>query len=147
MTSRITPITTTALRLPLVFATGALAILTLPGCIANDGEYATVEFVSRAVTESDLRKQRAREEAKKREEERLARKKARRAATEKAGWLALSELEKYRSTYCYSPKIEPLTAGLAGPTRTAVIVTKPLVGSSRSYGSGGGEGSGGDRGC
>lgn len=141
MPTRTTPIKTTSLRLPLVLATGALALLTLPGCNSTEGGYATEVFVTRAITESDARKKKAREAAEKREAERLARKKARRAATAKAGWQALAELEKYRSAHCYSADIKSLKATLDGSTKTAAIVTQPLIGASRSYGSdrGGGE--------
>ncbi|WP_299864767.1 hypothetical protein [uncultured Hoeflea sp.] len=142
MPTRTTPIKTASLRLPLVLATGVLALLTLAGCNSTDGEYATNEFVTRAITESDARKKKAREAAEKREAERLARKKARRAATEKVGWQALAELEKYRSAHCYSPDIRSLQTGTQGATHTAAIVTQPLIGASRSYGSdsgGGGE--------
>lgn len=142
MPTRTTPIKTASLRLPLVLATGVLALLTLPGCSSTDGEYATNEFVGRAVMESDLRKKKAREAAEERERVRLARKKRRREATEKVGWQALADLEKYRSAHCYSTDIKSLEATLDGSTKTAAIVTQPLIGASRSYGSdsgGGGE--------
>lgn len=143
MPTRTTPPKTTSLRLPLVLATGALAILALPGCNSTEGGYATEVFVTRAITESDARKKKAREAAEKREAERLARKRARRAATEKVGWQALAELEKYRSAHCYSPDIRSLRTSLKGATHTAAIVTQPLLGASRSYGSSGGDGGGG----
>lgn len=149
--------TSTAATSPVIslLITGAvLSMLTLQGCNSPGGEYATNEFASRAIMETDLRKQKAREAARKREEERLARKKVRRAATEKVGWLALSELQKHKErARCYSADIRNLEARLKLPTKgespTSEVVSKPLPGASGHYGSesSGGEGSGGDRGC
>lgn len=95
-------------------------------------------YATQMLAESDARKKKAREAAEKREAERLARKEARRAATEQAGWWALAKLEEHRSAHCYSPDIRSLQTGTQGTTHTAAVTTQPLLGASRSYGTGGG---------
>ena len=128
-----------------------LSLTTVTGCQNAVGGYETAVFVEGAVTESELRKKKAREAAKKREEVRLARKKVRREQTEKAGWLALSELEKYRSAHCYSADASALSATLASPARPKVVQQRKTFSSrlrdaTGMYGSSGGDG-GGERPC
>tara|TARA_R110002020_G_scaffold189446_10_gene388531 strand:- start:5375 stop:5842 length:468 start_codon:yes stop_codon:yes gene_type:complete len=136
--------------------TGGLlaSVLALQGCTSVEGTAETVEFIDRAVTESDLRKKRAREAAKKQEEIRLANKKARRERNEKIGWMALAELEKYRSTHCYSGETGKVFSLFAAkPTAQAAVPStssRPIPSRETMHGhgeGGGGEGSGGDRGC
>lgn len=136
----------------LILAGGLLSSLVLPGCTSVEGSAATTTLVERAVGESDLRKKRARQAAREKERVRLARKKARREANEKIGWLALSELEKYRSTHCYSSNTGSLerifALGTSENTPPTPSFSRQLPATHGQYGSsGGGEGSGGDRGC